>query len=743
MTVPVVTRSLTGPGARAPSARVALSSPACASDEPRQAPAIPGALDRSRRCRRAPRTLVRDYIRHVGGDPGWYRGRVPPHLFPQWGFPLAARALAGLPLSARARSMNAGCRIEIRAPLPAGEPLEVRARIESIDDDGGARSSSSGSSPGTPRVPEAIVAELRVFIPLASKAARAKRRARSRRPGPPCPPTRTRSRSCESRRTPGSTSPSSPATSTRSTGRALARASGLPHLHPPRLLDARARHRGAEPIAFRRRPTRARRQSTCASRGRSCCRRGSASTCERRGIWVGDAPGGGAYLEGRFETRERTIMSDFLLELSKNPTRARARQARWACPSRCRSRSSATAGRGQQRPLADARVAVGAAAGAELVARSPRPRRGGRRPVPRLPEALAAAFPAPGETFGRPAKKLDALAGGHQVDGARLRRDRRRDVDGAARALRVLPAARRRSSRARRASSSSARPAEGTTPEARRGAGGARRLRAQRGQGDRSRRARRRTSSSSSRGAEARLAAGAPVRPLGALGVRDGAAHRRDDARRGAIDEPALVRPLEKKIALVTGAARGIGEATARALAHEGAHVVCLDRPADDAADEPARARHRRHGARRRHGRRRRAGEDRRGAAGALGGVDVVVHNAGITRDKTLARMKPEQWDQRARHQPRRGHPDDRRASSRVLRDDGRIVCLSSIAGHRRQRGPDELRRVEGGHRRLRPRDGRAARRPRDHGERRRARLHRDAHDGGHPDRHPRGRAAA
>src|SRR5262249_27671930 len=46
--------------------------------------------------------------------------------------------------------------------------------------------------------------------------------------------------------------------------------------------------------------------------------------------------------------------------------------------------------------------------------------------------------------------------------------------------------------------------------------------------------------------------------------------------------EPSFVRPLEKKVALVTGAARGIGEATARLLAQEGAHVICLDRPADD-----------------------------------------------------------------------------------------------------------------------------------------------------------------
>lgn len=146
-------------------------------------------------------------------------------------------------------------------------------------------------------------------------------------------------------------------------------------------------------------------------------------------------------------------------------------------------------------------------------------------------------------------------------------------------------------------------------------------------------------------------------------------------------EEDAWVRPLEGKVALVTGAARGIGEATARLLAAEGAKVVCLDRPADDAAvsklareidggvllvdlsDADA-------------GRRIASELETR-----YGGVDIVVHNAGITRDRTLGKMKPEGWDQavdvnlaaviRVNGELLRG----------VLRDGGRIVCLSSVAG--------------------------------------------------------------
>jgi 3-oxoacyl-[acyl-carrier protein] reductase len=147
--------------------------------------------------------------------------------------------------------------------------------------------------------------------------------------------------------------------------------------------------------------------------------------------------------------------------------------------------------------------------------------------------------------------------------------------------------------------------------------------------------------------------------------------------------EVPWVRPLEGKVVVVTGAARGIGEATVKLLAQEGARVVVLDRPADDApasqvarsingsvllvdvSDESAPARI--------------AGElkDR------FGGVDVVVHNAGITRDKTLVKMKPELWDQAIA--VNLGSvvkiTDALTAPGGPLRDGGRIICLSSVAG--------------------------------------------------------------
>ena len=100
---------------------------------------------------------------------------------------------------------------------------------------------------------------------------------------------------------------------------------------------------------------------------------------------------------------------------------------------------------------------------------------------------------------------------------------------------------------------------------------------------------------------------------------------------------------LEGKVAVVTGAARGIGAAVAEVLARDGAQVVCVDIPAAgdalatvankvggtalqlDVTAEDAGPRIVEHCAR-------------------FGGIDVVVHNAGITRDKLLVNMDEQRW---------------------------------------------------------------------------------------------------
>ncbi|MCA9673631.1 MAG: hypothetical protein H6709_21505 [Kofleriaceae bacterium] len=109
--------------------------------------------------------LVRDYIRHVGGDPGAYKGELPPHLFPQWGFPLAARTLEGLPYPLQ-KVLNGGCRLEINAPLPADRPLRVRARLVDVDDDGRRAVLKQQVVTGTDDAPEALVAYLYAIVPL-------------------------------------------------------------------------------------------------------------------------------------------------------------------------------------------------------------------------------------------------------------------------------------------------------------------------------------------------------------------------------------------------------------------------------------------------------------------------------------------------------------------------------------------------------------------------------------------------
>ncbi|WP_288378103.1 3-oxoacyl-ACP reductase [uncultured Acinetobacter sp.] len=140
-------------------------------------------------------------------------------------------------------------------------------------------------------------------------------------------------------------------------------------------------------------------------------------------------------------------------------------------------------------------------------------------------------------------------------------------------------------------------------------------------------------------------------------------------------------KPLAGKTALVTGASRGIGEAIAHILARDGAHVICLDVPQQQAdldrvaadisgsalgLDITAAD----------------AGEKIKAAAQKNGGLDIVVHNAGITRDKTLANMKPELWDLVINiNLSAAERINDYLLENDGLNANGRIVCVSSISG--------------------------------------------------------------
>ncbi|MGH3361276.1 MAG: 3-oxoacyl-ACP reductase [Nocardioides sp.] len=104
---------------------------------------------------------------------------------------------------------------------------------------------------------------------------------------------------------------------------------------------------------------------------------------------------------------------------------------------------------------------------------------------------------------------------------------------------------------------------------------------------------------------------------------------------------------LDGRVAIVTGAGAGLGRAEALALADAGASVVLNDLPG--AADEAAEEIRARGGSTRvvegDVGERATA-DDMVAAAVELGGLDIVVNNAGITRDRMLFNLSDEEWDQ-------------------------------------------------------------------------------------------------
>jgi 3-oxoacyl-[acyl-carrier protein] reductase len=157
----------------------------------------------------------------------------------------------------------------------------------------------------------------------------------------------------------------------------------------------------------------------------------------------------------------------------------------------------------------------------------------------------------------------------------------------------------------------------------------------------------------------------------------------------GAAPEPKdSLKPLDGRTAVVTGASRGIGEQMARTLARDGATVICVDVQAQ--------------------------GEDLATVANAIGGsalaldvtaddagkalvdyakerhgsVDILVLNAGITRDKTLARMKPELWDAVLNvNLASQERMLEQMLKAKAIKKGARVITVSSIAGIAGNRG--------------------------------------------------------
>jgi 3-oxoacyl-[acyl-carrier protein] reductase len=143
--------------------------------------------------------------------------------------------------------------------------------------------------------------------------------------------------------------------------------------------------------------------------------------------------------------------------------------------------------------------------------------------------------------------------------------------------------------------------------------------------------------------------------------------------------------PLDGRVAIVTGGSRGIGGAIAALLAEHGAAVVVsardsarLQRAVQELEERGASV----HGVAADVGKREDADRLVEAAKARYGRLDLLVNNAGITRDGLLIRMKDDDWDRVMDTNLRGAFLMTRAAAKLMVRQrSGRIINIASTAG--------------------------------------------------------------
>jgi len=143
---------------------------------------------------------------------------------------------------------------------------------------------------------------------------------------------------------------------------------------------------------------------------------------------------------------------------------------------------------------------------------------------------------------------------------------------------------------------------------------------------------------------------------------------------------------LEGKVALVTGASRGIGRAIALELAQAGAHVAINysgnEEAAQQTAEEVQKFGRKAIVLRANVGESEAVNEMVKTVIDEFGQLDILVNNAGITRDNLLMRMKEEEWDDVININLKGVFNCTKAVTRQMMKQrSGRIINISSVVG--------------------------------------------------------------